>query len=439
MWFAVYQLLWHLLLPFAFIRLAWRTRHSAEYLHHFSERLGFANRKSIVQGSVWIHAVSVGETRAAQPLIEAYLARGETILLTHMTLNGRRTGAALFALAIASGQLRQVYLPYDLCWSVANFIRTFKPKLGLFMETEAWPTVVFYCAEIGLPLFLVNARLSERSARRVNRFGKAGRALFQAFAGILAQTQFDAERYRSLGVKKVEIVGNLKFDVPLDPSLVQHGKAWQQELHGNQRLMVCAASTRDGEEVIILRAWRDLLQSNAFENAPLLCLVPRHPERFTEVANQIHEAGLRFRRRTEWGGIPKGITDLDVILGDSMGEMPMYYSAADLVVMGGSLLPFGGQNLIEACAAGCPVLLGEHTYNFQQAALDAIKIGAARRIQGELILSESVALMEVLKELLLNTAELAKMSSAAKAYSLEHQGATKKILAALDDQNFTLN
>jgi len=438
-WFAVYQLLWHLLLPFAFIRLAWRTRHSAEYLYHFSERLGFADRKSIVQGSVWIHAVSVGETRAAQPLIEAYLARGETILLTHMTLNGRRTGAALFALAIASGQLRQVYLPYDLCWSVANFIRTFKPKLGLFMETEAWPTVVFYCAEIGLPLFLVNARLSERSARRVNRFGKAGRALFQAFAGILAQTQFDAERYRSLGVKKVEIVGNLKFDVPLDPSLVQHGKAWQQELHGNQRLMVCAASTRDGEEVIILRAWRDLLQSNAFENAPLLCLVPRHPERFTEVANQIHEAGLRFRRRTEWEGIPKGITDLDVILGDSMGEMPMYYSAADLVVMGGSLLPFGGQNLIEACAAGCPVLLGEHTYNFQQAALDAIKIGAARRIQGELILSESVALMEVLKELLLNTAELAKMSSAAKAYSLEHQGATKKILAALDHQNFTLN
>nr|WP_240553452.1 3-deoxy-D-manno-octulosonic acid transferase [Polynucleobacter aenigmaticus] len=438
-WFAVYQLLWHLLLPFAFIRLAWRTRHSAEYLHHFSERLGFANRKSIVQGSVWIHAVSVGETRAAQPLIEAYLARGETILLTHMTLNGRRTGAALFALAIASGQLRQVYLPYDLCWSVANFIRTFKPKLGLFMETEAWPTVVFYCAEIGLPLFLVNARLSERSARRVNRFGKAGRALFQAFAGILAQTQFDAERYRSLGVKKVEIVGNLKFDVPLDPSLVQHGKAWQQELHGNQRLMVCAASTRDGEEVIILRAWRDLLQSNAFENAPLLCLVPRHPERFTEVANQIHEAGLRFRRRTEWEGIPKGITDLEVILGDSMGEMPMYYSAADLVVMGGSLLPFGGQNLIEACAAGCPVLLGEHTYNFQQAALDAIKIGAARRIQGELILSESVALMAALKELLLNTAELAKMSSAAKAYSLEHQGATRKILAALDDQNFTLN
>jgi 3-deoxy-D-manno-octulosonic-acid transferase len=236
----------------------------------------------------------------------------------------------------------------------------------------------------------------------------------------------------------VEIVGNLKFDVPLDPNLVQQGKSWKQELHSNRRLMICAASTRDGEEVIILKAWKDLLLTNAFEIAPLLCLVPRHPERFSEVANQIDGAGLKFRRRTEWIETPTGNADVEVILGDSMGEMPMYYSAADLVVMGGSLLPFGGQNLIEACAAGCPVLLGKHTYNFQQAALDAIEIGAAKRIQGELILSEPLALMEALKELLLNAAELAKMSSAATAYSIEHQGATKKILAALEHQNFKL-
>lgn len=429
-WFAVYQLLWHLLLPFAFIRLAWRTRHSSEYLNHFSERLGFAYGKTTIQGSVWIHAVSVGETRAAQPLVEAYLARGETILLTHMTLNGRRTGAALFEKAIAAGQLHQVYLPYDLCWSVANFIRAFKPKFGLFMETEAWPTMVFYCAEIGLRLFLVNARLSERSARRVKLFGNAGRSLFQAFSGILAQTQLDADRYRSLGVKQVKIVGNLKFDVPLDPSLVQEGKAWKQELHSKKRLMVCAASTRDGEEVIILKAWKDLLLGNTFQIAPLLCLVPRHPERFPEVVNQIQDAGLTFRCRTEWIDTPKGDASVDVILGDSMGEMPMYYSAADLVVMGGSLLPFGGQNLIEACAAGCPVLLGKHTYNFQQAALDAIEIGAAKRIQGE-----PNALVEALKEMLLSAAELAKMSNAAKSYALEHQGATHKIMAALEDLN----
>ena len=437
-WFAAYQLLWHLLLPLAFIRLAWRSRHAFSYLHHIPERLGFGYSKPIAKGVVWIHAVSVGETRAAQPLIEAYLAKGESILLTHMTLNGRRTGKQLFGKEIAAGKIRQVYLPYDLCWSVEHFLNTFAPKLGLFMETEAWPTVVFRCADKGLPLFLVNARLSERSARRVNQFGKAGRALFQAFAGILAQTEFDAQRYRSLGVKNIEVVGNLKFDVPLDPALVKQGKGWQENLHASQRLMVCAASTRDGEEAIILKAWKDLLLNHAFEVQPLLCIVPRHPERFTEVADQIHAAGLKFRRRTEWQGIPKDNADLDVVLGDSMGEMPMYYSAADLVVMGGSLLRFGGQNLIEACAAGCPVLLGEHTYNFQQASIDALDAGAAKRIKGDLLLGEPIALMEALKSLLLNPAELAQMASAAKTYSVEHQGATKRIIAALDHQNFTL-
>jgi len=438
-WFAAYQLLWHLLLPLAFIRLAWRARHAFSYLHHIPERLGFGYSKPITQGFIWIHAVSVGETRAAQPLIEAYLAKGESILLTHMTLNGRRTGKQLFAKEIASGQIRQVYLPYDLCWSVEYFLKTFKPKFGLFMETEAWPTVVFRCKEIGLPLFLVNARLSEKSARRVKQFGQAGRSLFQAFAGILAQTQFDAGRYRGLGVENVQIVGNLKFDVALDQALVKQGKQWQQDLHAGNRLMVCAASTRDGEETIVLKAWKDLLLSNAFATPPLLCLVPRHPERFTEVADQINGVGLKFRRRSEWLTIPTEWAELDVILGDSMGEMPMYYSASDLVLMGGSLLPFGGQNLIEACAAGCPVLLGEHTYNFQQAALDAITAGAAKRIRGELILSEPIALMEALKELLLNAAELAKMSAAATAYSFEHQGATNRILAALDQQTTSLN
>jgi 3-deoxy-D-manno-octulosonic-acid transferase len=330
--------------------------------------------------------------------------------------------------------VQQVYLPYDLCWAVAKFIRAFQPKLCLFMETEAWPTVVFYCAQIGLPLFLVNARLSHRSALRVQRFGKAGRALFQAFRGILAQTEFDAERYRGLGVRSVQVVGNLKFDVPLDAALVEQGKIWQQALHSSGRLMVCAASTRDGEEEIILKGWKELLLSNTFAIAPLLCLVPRHPERFSEVAEQMNASGLTYRRRTEWSGTPKDCVGLDIILGDSMGEMPMYYSASNLVVMGGSILPFGGQNLIEACAAGCPVLLGEHTYYFQQASLDAIQAGAAKRIQGDALLGEPLALMESLRVLLLNTAELAKMSDAAKRYSTEHQGATQKILAALDQQ-----
>jgi 3-deoxy-D-manno-octulosonic-acid transferase len=427
-------LLWHLLLPFAFARLAWRARHSFAYLHHIPERLGFGYEKPISKDRIWIHAVSVGETRAAQPLIETYLERGESILLTHMTLNGRRTGKQLFSSAIASGQIRQVYLPYDLCWSVEHFLNTFKPKFGLFMETEAWPTMVFRCKEIGLPLFLINARLSERSARRVNRFGNAGRALFQAFTGILAQTELDAQRYRSLGVKNIQVTGNLKFDVPLDSTLVAQGKAWQHDLHTGGRRMVCAASTRDGEEEIILKAWKDLLLNHAFQTAPLLCIVPRHPERFADVASQIRAADLKFKARSELENLSSDFSGVDVLLGDSMGEMPMYYSAADLVLMGGSLLPFGGQNLIEACAAGCPVLLGEHTYNFQQAALDAIAIGAAKRVSGELLLGQTMALTESLKELLLHSAELEKMSLAARAYAVEHQGATKNILAALDQQ-----
>ena len=437
-WFLIYQVLWHLLLPFAYLRLVWRARHSVQYLDHFAERLGFGYSQPISQQAIWIHAVSVGETRAAQPLIEAYLERGEAILLTHMTLNGRLAGEQLYAQAIALGKIRQVYLPYDVCWAVERFLNTFKPKLGLLMETEAWPTIVFRCAEMGLPLFLVNARLSARSAQRVNQFGKAGRALFQAFAGILAQTELDAQRYQILGVKSVEVVGNLKFDVSLNQQLLAQGKLWQQALHAEQRFMVCAASTRDGEEALILQAWKDLLCSHAFLVPPLLCLVPRHPERFSEVAELIKAAGLQFVCRSTWQEIPADTTGLEVVLGDSMGEMPLYYGAADLVVMGGSLLPFGGQNLIEACAAGCPVLLGEHTYNFQQAALDALQMGAAKRIKGDLLLSEPVALMEALKSLLLNTGELQTMASAAKTYWAAHQGATKKLLAALDRQNFSL-
>jgi 3-deoxy-D-manno-octulosonic-acid transferase len=330
--------------------------------------------------------------------------------------------------------VQQVYLPYDLCWAVAKFIRAFQPKLGLFMETEAWPTVVFYCAQIGLPLFLVNARLSHRSALRVQRFGKAGRALFQAFRGILAQTEFDAERYRGLGVRSVQVVGNLKFDVALDRLAVQRGKAWQQDLLQQQRLIVCAASTRDGEEAIILRAWKALLASQVLAVPPLLCLVPRHPERFPEVGELIRHADLSFCRRSEWDGIPQVSADTQIILGDSMGEMPMYYAASNLVVMGGTLLPFGGQNLIEACATGCPVVLGEFTYNFQQATLDAIAAGAAMRLPMDTNADPAPSLQESLQFLLSNSALLKKMSSAAFEYSLAHQGATQKILTALERQ-----
>jgi 3-deoxy-D-manno-octulosonic-acid transferase len=443
LWFACYQLGWHLLLPVVLLRLWWRGRKDLGYRQAIAERFGFGLR--IRPDAIWIHAVSVGETRAAQPLIEAYLQEGKSILLTCMTPNGRRTGAAIFADAIVQGRLQQVYLPYDLCWAVERFLKAAKPSLGLFMETEAWPTIVFRAAEIKLPVFLINARLSERSARRVARFGNAGRALFQAFAGILAQTELDAGRYRALGVSHCEVVGNLKFDVVLNPALVKHGLAWHAYLEKNNRLMVCAASAREGEEAIILEAWQAVLQMHAKESAsgsastaqPLLCIVPRHPERFTEVAELIRTFGLTILRRSEINLDDTGLYKLAdpaaaVVLGDSMGEMPLYYSASDLVVMGGSLMPLGGQNLIEACAAGCPVLLGEHTFNFQQASQDAIDCGAAMRVggNGSLVATLAGAIGQILQD----QQQRQAMSEAALRYAAHYQGATTRIMAALKGQ-----
>ena len=436
--FTCYQLGWHVLLPLVLLRLWWRGRKDPGYRQSIAERFGFGLH--LRPGAIWIHAVSVGETRAAQPLIEAYLQTGKSILLTCMTPNGRRTGAAIFADAITQGRLQQVYLPYDLCWSVERFLKAAKPTLGLFMETEAWPTIVFRAAEIKLPVYLINARLSERSARRVARFGNAGRSLFQAFAGILAQTELDAGRYRALGVRHCEVVGNLKFDVVLDPILVEHGLAWHARLEKNNRQMVCAASTRVGEEAIILEAWQVVLQMHADQSnltstpQPLLCIVPRHPERFTEVAELIRTSGLAVLRRSE---INLGTADLHkladptaaVVLGDSMGEMPMYYSASDLVVMGGSLMPLGGQNLIEACAAGCPVVLGEHTFNFQQASQDAIDCGAAIRVDSSGSLSTALAV--AMNRILQDQQQRQAMGEAALRYAANYRGATTRIMAAL--------
>jgi len=436
LWFACYQFGWHVLLPLVLLRLWWRGRKDPGYRQAIAERFGFGLH--LQPGAIWIHAVSVGETRAAQPLIEAYLQEGKSILLTCMTPNGRRTGAAIFADAITQGRLQQVYLPYDLCWSVERFLKAAKPTLGLFMETEAWPTIVFRAAEIKLPVYLINARLSERSARRVARFGNAGRSLFQAFAGILAQTELDAGRYRALGVKYCEVVGNLKFDVVLDPILVEYGLAWHAHLEKNNRRMVCAASTRAGEEAIILEAWQAVLQMHVDQSnltstpQPLLCIVPRHPERFTEVAELIRTSGLTVLRRSE---INLGTADLHkladptaaVVLGDSMGEMPMYYSASDLVVMGGSLMPLGGQNLIEACAAGCPVVLGEHTFNFQQASEDAIDCGAAIRVDGSGSLS--TALAAAMSRILQDQQQRQAMGEAALRYAANYRGATTRIMA----------
>ena len=281
-------------------------------------------------------------------------------------------------------------------------------------------------ALLGLPLFLVNARLSERSARRVGLFGRAGRALFQAFAGILAQTEFDAQRYRSLGVRNVVITGNLKFDVPLDPRLIARGKEWQETLQTNQRLMVCAASTRDGEEEIIMNAWLDVIQSHPeLARTARLIVVPRHPQRFDEVCQILQKSVPLVVRKSELVDalvFAKALNNQTVILGDSMGEMSFYYALSDLVVMGGSLRPLGGQNFIEACSLGCPAILGQHTFNFQQASQDVIDAHAAIRVSNVEELSKAMSLLLLDKNL------RETMSANAIDFSGQHMGATGKIM-----------
>jgi len=419
----LYSLLWLIALPVALLRLAWRARREPGYLQHVGERLGRYPHSPGSGPWLWVHAVSVGETRAAQPLVQALLARypGHRLLLTHMTPTGRQTGAQLFG---SEPRVVQCYIPYDLPWLVRRFLRHFQPETGMLMETEVWPNLVRGARRAGVPLFLVNARLSPRSFRRTARFGSAAAAVYADFAGVLAQTEGDAERFRALGVASVQVTGNLKFDMQPAQGLVERGRKLRQAF--GERAVLAAASTREGEEALLLDAFARWTALGGGVPRPALLLVPRHPQRFDEVAAQAARAGFSVQRRsTLAGGACSGPLTADVLLGDSMGEMAMYFSASDLAFIGGSLLPLGGQNLIEACAVGTPVLVGPHTFNFAQATEDAIAAGACERV------ADADELMRAAAALLGDARRLADMGGNARAFAALHRGATSRTVADL--------
>jgi 3-deoxy-D-manno-octulosonic-acid transferase len=429
LWLGLYQFIWYLALPLALGRLLWKGRLQQGYRKHINERLGLSWSISGVTPRIWVHAVSVGETRAAEPLIDALVQSGEKILLTHMTPTGRDTGRQLFADHIASGQLVQSYLPYDIHWAVDSFYRYFSIKVGLIMETEVWPSLILSARQKSLPIILVNARLSERSAHRLTRFSNFARFVYQSFTKILAQTNLDAKRYSSLGLSNVIVAGNLKFDVMPHPEQIEHALALKKQLT-QQVQIVCAASTRDGEEPLIIEAWQKFLKSKENTNdANHFCLliVPRHPQRFDEVFTQLQSSFTKVTRRSSMND--QMFTDAanqgGVMLGDSMGEMSFYYALSDIVIMGGSLLPLGGQNFIEACALGRPIILGEHTFNFQQASADVIDSRAAIRI------ADVDDLVKAMDLLLTNHQVKEEMSTNALDFANQHTGATKKIVAVV--------
>ena len=368
---SAYSLLLRLALPLYLARLWWRGRpggHEPAYRQWWGERLGFSHSPS-APGRLWLHAVSLGETRAAAPLIDALRAArpGLRLLLTHGTATGREAGLGLLREGDA-----QAWLPYDTPGAVRRFLRHHQPLAGVVMETEVWPNLLHQARAAGLPMILANARLSERSAQKGHRLSALQHPAMASFAQVLAQTEADATRLRAAGAPRVQVLGNLKFDMTPSPALLALGQSWRKQL---ARPVVLAAVTREGEEAPLLTAWAALPLPR-----PLLLLVPRHPQRFDDVAGLVAQSGLSLSRRSLWVADSPPTESVDVWLGDSLGEMPAYYAAADVALLGGSFAPLGGQNLIEAAACGCPLLMGPHTFNFAQAAELALAAGAAVRV-----------------------------------------------------------
>lgn len=379
-----YSLVLRLGMPAYLWRVWARGREEPDYRLNWPQRLGLYGRgyrQLIAQGSdgplLWLHAVSLGEARAAAPLIQALRAHraGMRLLLTHTTATGAAAGKAL----LQPGDI-QTWLPYDTPGAVRRFLRVHRPQVGVLMETEVWPNVQHEARRAGVPMVLANARLSDKSLRQGLRFAPLMRPAAEAMTLTLAQTQADAERLVRMGARDVRVAGNVKFDMTPSAELLVRGGAWRA---AQARPLVLAASTREGEEPGLLAAWRaQVSQGAAAEAVPRLFIVPRHPQRFDEVASLVSAAGLRLSRRSQW---PEGMPDeaagqADVWLGDTMGEMPAYYAAARVALLGGSFAPLGGQNLIEAAACGCPVVMGPSTFNFAEAAELSEQAGAALRV-----------------------------------------------------------
>ncbi|WP_347467795.1 lipid IV(A) 3-deoxy-D-manno-octulosonic acid transferase [Burkholderia stagnalis] len=427
----IYRALWWLVAPLAVVRLIVRSRKERGYREHIGERFGCGPGRGPDDRAplIWVHAVSVGETRAAQPLIDALMkARPDArILLTHMTPSGRATGTQIFG-----DRVLRCYLPYDMPGAVRRFLRAWRPTLGLVMETEVWPTLIDECRRADVPLVLTNARMSARSYKRAAKFGAATRDVFGGFSRVLAQSPADAERLTSLGARNVAVLGNLKFDMTTPPELAARGRAWRDAI-GTRPVWV-AASTRENEEALVLQAFDAVKTPDA-----LLILVPRHPQRFGEVEALVARSNRKCVRRSAWAAdaaalaagrpaAPPLPSDVTVLLGDSMGELGAYYAAADVAFIGGSLLPLGGQNLIEACAVGVPVLIGPHVFNFTQATADAVAAGAALQVEDPLDLAH------VLDALFADHARRVAMGAAGAAFAARHRGATARsvdVLAAL--------
>ncbi|WP_296266094.1 lipid IV(A) 3-deoxy-D-manno-octulosonic acid transferase [Pseudomonas sp. UBA6562] len=414
----LYTLLFHLGLPLLALRLYLRARKAPAYAERVGERFA-RNLPAMASGGIWVHAVSVGESIAAAPMVRALLEAYPAlpVTLTCMTPTGSERIRAMFA---DEPRVQHCYLPYDLPWAVRGFLDRVRPRLGIVMETELWPNLIHQCAKRGIPVALANARLSERSARGYARFAKLTRPMLGEMSLIAVQTETEAQRFRDLGARPecVRVTGSIKFDLKIDEQLLPRAQALRAQWGASQRPVWIAASTHEGEDASILEAHRRVLQAHG---DALLILVPRHPERFDAVAAQCREGFTSVRRSS---GEPV-LAQTQVLVGDSMGELLFLYALADIAFVGGSLVERGGHNPLEPAALRLPVLMGPHVFNF-------LEIGAMLREAGALQqVEDAQELAQAVLRLIESPQEARHMGEAGRAVMQANQGALRRLLEGI--------
>jgi len=413
----LYTLTMYLAVPVILYRLAARGLRYREYFARWKERFGFFPRPGFDE-SIWVHAVSVGEVNAAVPLIEALMRRyaDRRFVITTVTPTGSERVQKLFG-----GRVFHVYLPYDLPASVERFLDRVKPTLAVIMETEIWPNLFFECNRRGIPIVVANARLSERSLRGYGPVRPLARAAIQCATHVAAQSQADAERLLALGARpeKLSIAGNVKFDMAVPKALDSSG-AMVREYWGTNRPVWIAASTHEGEEVPSIEAHTRVLKR--FPDA-LLLLAPRHPERFRPVVQLCRQYGFRTAVRSEDSVAAR---DSECFVIDTLGELLLFYAAADVAFVAGSLETIGGHNVLEPAALGKPVLVGPHTFNFAEITASLIADGAALRV------ADAAELGDTVVRLFADPAKREAMGPAALAAVERERGAVLRVLEIVE-------
>lgn len=411
-----YSCLFYLLVPFILVRLIWRSFKAPAYRYRWDERFGFYNEK-FVQDVIWFHAVSVGEAEALFPLAKQVQQHYPDAVLLITTTTP--TGSARVK-AVMKESVVHVYLPYDIPCAVNRFIRCFKPRIAVIMETEIWPNLFACCGKNEIPLYIINARLSEKSARGYQKISALIVPTLAQVKAIAAQTQDDANRFIAIGAndESVKVLGNIKFDVEVSSETIEQGLQLKAGLLGG-RFVWLIASTHKDEEAIFLEIYKNIKREIP---ELLLVIVPRHPERFNEVSKLCEQYRLAAVKRTaglecHW--------HIDVYLVDTMGELKMLYAAADAAFVGGSMVPVGGHNILEAAAVGTPVLFGPYMANFKDIAEGVLRQDAAIQCRDRNEISNAIIALHA------DSAYRQSLAEKGRAFVRQNQGAVYRVLALL--------